>query len=699
MFLRSLDIKNYRSLEHVELERLGKFNVLIGRNNAGKSSVINALALLNDSLKGGAVEWHKVLTARDKNRSLEFRLEFEPSSKDRRDFISIMANALTDKRKDEIYNSPLARQIECFFIRSEAEEKIWLHEVRLRLENNQWATILKIGTVKQDDRRTYEIINLCQAANSINGIIGAVLTDFQTVTWKTSTSFNSSALSRNLSNLDPATVWIVRTPWRYLSKAFFFNPFRHSQESMSVTGGDQLSQNGSNLAQVLHTIHNNNRPRFYEIEKFLHAALPNIGMLQTPINPKNGETEIAILNESAGYDVRLHEMGGGVEQLLMIATVLLTTDDESTLFLEEPESHLHAGAQRFLIERLLDGERQIFVTTHSPTFINIPRDRSLYQVRLNENRTAISLYDDSNSLDAVLEDIGSRNSDVLLSDAVLFVEGPGDRRVFEIWSEKLNLSLEEQNVTVVPMGGGSDSTRSTRVRSDVLEGISQKAPVPHLFVLDRDERSSVEINKLMETLTGRVILLDRRELENYLLVPRALLAAIRSKHSNDPAMTRKVDSASEGEIGKLIGDTADNLFNLVLMKRIRSEIAGLRDGLLPRDIVMGLSHKTHFKHFPRIIRKKIETRIKGHLDLLGIDKVVQRVRAMLEDEWSDTQRRLWIAPGEEIIATVFHHFGSEYKKPNDTVRIAREMREDEIADEINNLIRKAVAMTNRLQTT
>jgi len=36
MLLHSLEIKNYRSLEHVTLNDLQQFNVLIGRNNAGK---------------------------------------------------------------------------------------------------------------------------------------------------------------------------------------------------------------------------------------------------------------------------------------------------------------------------------------------------------------------------------------------------------------------------------------------------------------------------------------------------------------------------------------------------------------------------------------------------------------------------------------------------------------------------------------
>jgi hypothetical protein len=291
----------------------------------------------------------------------------------------------------------------------------------------------------------------------------------------------------------------------------------------------------------------------------------------------------------------------------------------------------------------------------------------------------------------------SRNSDVLLSDAVLFVEGPSDQRAFELWSEKLNLSLEEHNVTPVQMGSGSDAVRGNRMRSDVLEGISQKAPVPHLFVIDRDERSQTEIVKLRETLEERVYILQRRELENYLLVPRALLAAIRSKHNTDATITEKVDAASNDEIWKILHTTADSLYDLVLMKRIQAELTGLRGGLLPREAVADLSHKVNYKRFPSIIRRKIESRISEHLNTLKINEVVDRIRQSLDIEWSDMSRRLWIAPGEELVVAVFHHFGSEYKKPNDTLRIAREMKDDEIADEIVDLLGGVIALSNRVK--
>lgn len=44
--IRSVTIKGYRGLEHFEMDKLGRINLLVGKNNSGKSSVLEALYLL-----------------------------------------------------------------------------------------------------------------------------------------------------------------------------------------------------------------------------------------------------------------------------------------------------------------------------------------------------------------------------------------------------------------------------------------------------------------------------------------------------------------------------------------------------------------------------------------------------------------------------------------------------------------------------
>jgi hypothetical protein len=54
---------------------------------------------------------------------------------------------------------------------------------------------------------------------------------------------------------------------------------------------------------------------------------------------------------------------------------------------------------------------------------------------------------------------------------------------------------------------------------------------------------------------------------------------------------------------------------------------------------------------------------------------------------------LHLAPGEEILTEVFSKLGSEYHKPKDTARIAREMRPQEIDDDIKDVLKKVYEMS------
>lgn len=42
---KNIDIKNFRGIEHLEIEDFSRINVLLGHNNSGKSTVLEALML------------------------------------------------------------------------------------------------------------------------------------------------------------------------------------------------------------------------------------------------------------------------------------------------------------------------------------------------------------------------------------------------------------------------------------------------------------------------------------------------------------------------------------------------------------------------------------------------------------------------------------------------------------------------------
>jgi energy-coupling factor transporter ATP-binding protein EcfA2 len=69
LFLESLEILRFRAFDHLRIERLGRVNLVVGKNNVGKSSLLEALWLYAN--QGHPVVVWKILEARDEGRGPE----------------------------------------------------------------------------------------------------------------------------------------------------------------------------------------------------------------------------------------------------------------------------------------------------------------------------------------------------------------------------------------------------------------------------------------------------------------------------------------------------------------------------------------------------------------------------------------------------------------------------------------------------
>ena len=54
--LNSLEIKNFRILEDFKVSKLGRVNLIVGKNNSGKSSVLEALRIYAGNAQRGLLE-------------------------------------------------------------------------------------------------------------------------------------------------------------------------------------------------------------------------------------------------------------------------------------------------------------------------------------------------------------------------------------------------------------------------------------------------------------------------------------------------------------------------------------------------------------------------------------------------------------------------------------------------------------------
>lgn len=174
----------------------------------------------------------------------------------------------------------------------------------------------------------------------------------------------------------------------------------------------------------------------------------------------------------------LEDLGGGVEQVLALALVLLAEPDEGAVFIEEPESHLHESAQRRLIEQieLYRGKRQVFLATHSPIFVNEFPGANVYRLSRDPTTKKTSAYSCLSKPEQrqVLDELGVLPSSLTQTNCVIWVEGPTEVRFVTHW---LGLVAPEllvnQHYTFAQTGG-----------SNILSLAADIAPDPEAWIQD-----------------------------------------------------------------------------------------------------------------------------------------------------------------------------------------------------------------------
>lgn len=133
---------------------------------------------------------------------------------------------------------------------------------------------------------------------------------------------------------------------------------------------------------------------------------------------------------------------------------------------EELENNLHPGLQRRLLQyihrRLTDTNAVAFVTTHSPVFIDLfsrADDAQIIYVTHDGEAASVSSVSCSGGHFDVLDDLGVRASDLLQANGVIWVEGLTDaiyiRRWIELYCDEngLRKPVEGTEFAFVEYGG------------------------------------------------------------------------------------------------------------------------------------------------------------------------------------------------------------------------------------------------------
>lgn len=346
--------------------------------------------------------------------------------------------------------------------------------------------------------------------------------------------------------------------------------------------------------------------------------------------------------------------GYGFQVWLQLLTHLLAAEGATTLVVDEPEIYLHPDLQRRFFELLRHSDRQVVLATHSAEIVNdAERDEV---VLVDRNRRAARRIGDIEGLQEALFTIGSAQNIHLTKLSrgrrVLFLEGQ-DMRLLRRFAARFGFPAlaDGGDLTVVPIGGFAQRQKI----EDAAWTFGQvlKAEIAIAALLDRDYRSDEEIASIEEGMRGSVPhfhVLGVKEIENYLLVPEAIAAAIASR-----LRERRVEHLELSENPR--GFASD------LLERVTDGMRG--------DVQSQLAaHRIR------------------HLGRTGRDTATLAKEAFdaFEPVWADLPRRLRIVPGKQALSELNALLGREFAVSITAAQVISHLRPDHLPDDLRAVL-------------
>lgn len=154
-------------------------------------------------------------------------------------------------------------------------------------------------------------------------------------------------------------------------------------------------------------------------------------------NKQNDETELINVYIDGGSK-DLYELGDGIQALIILMYKIFMCDDDSLIFIDEPEINLHPGMQRLFLEQITNNEvlkkknLTYFISTHSNHFLDLTIEKDnisvfLFNKVLDENKPKFIVKNVNDGDNSPLQYLGVSNSSVFLANCSIWVEGISDR--------------------------------------------------------------------------------------------------------------------------------------------------------------------------------------------------------------------------------------------------------------------------------
>ena len=360
--IKSIRLKNFKSYKDSGVIEFAPLTILIGCNNAGKSSILQALLLLSQTVKDSS--YRSRLVTRGQHVDLGGYYDIvHGSNRNSRKRISI------ELTKSPLHSSDNSTGLSLSFGYDRKKNSIFIGSVELKSETETLFTYsektkefsAKGIPSKQKKYLRVNLKNFLPTVNLVPDLVSKLLKTSKTLTDVVESGFNYEHQSNIWASLIHN---ITRVP-PHRSHVPFYGGLGE-RASNDETGPAVLRS----LADTRTLPLQNKDKTLVEAIDYWMGKLNILGNVQLNNLDDDGWVKSLIADDISGQSgVNVAAMGEGVSQLLPIIAAVLRSSGESPLLIEQPEIHLHPNLQADLADLFVDlvdrKKRQIIVETHS----------------------------------------------------------------------------------------------------------------------------------------------------------------------------------------------------------------------------------------------------------------------------------------------------------------------------------------------
>ncbi len=374
MKIVSIKIKNYRVFENIEIKNIPAFCVIIGANGTGKSTLFDIFGFLRDALKNNIRQalqirggFNEVVTRGKQNEDIEIELKFRTAILSTERLVTYVLIIGQDKQK------PIIKREILRYKRGEYGSPFHF----LDFQNGKGYAIKNEEDFKSDEELDREEQQLESA--DILAIKG--LGQFQR--FKAANAFRSLVENWHVSD-------------------FHISDARGSKDALYA---EHLSSTGDNMAVVAQYIYQEHPDVFKEILKRMQARVPGVSKVEAK-NTEDGRLILKFQDQAFKDPFIDRYVSDGTMKIFAYLILLFDPKPHPLLCVEEPENQLYPSLLQTLAEEFASYAHrggQVFVSTHSPYFLNaVPLD-SIFWLIKDQGITKIQKATDNETLRNLVE--------------------------------------------------------------------------------------------------------------------------------------------------------------------------------------------------------------------------------------------------------------------------------------------------------